>query len=474
MATTAAPMLVVVGGLRRPVSSAISSSLGDVVTSPSRMRKSDTTIGRRRCCSYASSSSSSLSNRRILFRNTSIILKDNARLNRAHYFSSSPKRDFYEVLGVGRGSDKSEIKKAYFKLAKMYHPDTNKDDKDADKKFKEATEAYEVLSDEKTRELYNTYGHAGVDPDANPFGGGGGGNPFGGFQGFSGSDGSFHFSSSGGAQEIDPEELFEAFFGTGSSGRSRRNRGPRKGADLQMSVRITFQEAVAGVKKDLNLRYQVRNSKKNTVEVKERDVTVDVPAGIDSGMNLRLNGQGAEGDPGAGRGNLIVQVIVEEDSYFQRDGMDVHTECPISLTQAILGGTVDVRTLTGVVEMKIPKATQVDAKLLLRGKGIPHLHTVGQRGNHIVHLKIEIPKNVSKRQEELLREFDEEMKISGGGIFGRLSKKVGSAFETIFGQSGESSSNGSEGDQKKDVNKDAKGKAKNDESDDDVEEKKTA
>ena len=208
--------------------------------------------------------------------------------------------------------------------------------------------------------------------------------------------------------------------------------------------------------------------------MKERDVTVDVPAGIDSGMNLRLNGQGAEGDPGAGRGNLIVQVIVEEDSYFHRDGMDVHTECPISLTQAILGGTVDVRTLTGVVEMKIPKATQVDAKLLLRGKGIPHLHTVGQRGNHIVHLKIEIPKNVSKRQEELLREFDEEMKISGGGIFGRLSKKVGSAFETIFGQSGESSSNGSEGDQKKDVNKDTKGKAKNDESDDDVEEKKTA
>ena len=475
MATTAPAMHVVVGGLRRPVSSAIASSLGDVVTSPSRMRKSDTTIGRRRCCSYASSSSSSLSNRRILFRNTSIILKGNARLNRAHYFSSSPKRDFYEVLGVGRGSDKSEIKKAYFKLAKMYHPDTNKDDKDADKKFKEATEAYEVLSDEKTRELYNTYGHAGVDPDANPFGGGGGGgNPFSGFQGFSGSDGSFHFSSSGGAQEIDPEELFEAFFGTGSSGRSRRNRGPRKGADLQMSVRITFQEAVAGVKKDLNLRYQVRNSKKNTVEVKERDVTVDVPAGIDSGMNLRLNGQGAEGDPGAGRGNLILQVIVEEDSYFQRDGMDVHTECPISLTQAILGGTVDVRTLTGVVEMKIPKATQVDAKLLLRGKGIPHLHTVGQRGNHIVHLKIEIPKNVSKRQEELLREFDEEMKISGGGIFGRLSKKVGSAFETIFGQSGESSSNGSEGDQKKDVNKDAKGKAKNNESDDDVEEKKTA
>ena len=271
--------------------------------------------------------------------------------------------------------------------------------------------------------------------------------------------------------------MFEAFFGMGDgggSGRSRRNRGPRKGADLQMSVRITFQEAVSGVKKDLRLRYQVHNKKKNAVEVKERDVVVDVPAGIDTGMNLRLGGQGAEGDPGAPRGNLIVQVVVEDDAYFNRDGMDVHTECPISLTQAVLGGTVDVRTLTGVVEMKIPKATQVDAKLLLRGKGIPHLHSVGQRGNHIVHLKIEIPKKVSRRQEELLREFDEEMKHSGGGIFGRLAKNVGSAFETIFGH-GEDTKCSSKDEQKKDVKgNNVNGDSKDDDSDDDVEEKKTA
>jgi molecular chaperone DnaJ len=152
--------------------------------------------------------------------------------------------------------------------------------------------------------------------------------------------------------------LFEAFFGMGNgggSGCSRRNRGLRKGADLQMSVQITFQQAVWGVKKDLHLRYQVHNKKKNAVEVKERDIVVDVPAGIDTGMNLRLGGQGAEGDPGTLRGNLIVQVIVEDDAYFQRDGMDVHTECTISLTQAVLGGTVDVRTLTGVVKMKIPR-----------------------------------------------------------------------------------------------------------------------
>ena len=375
-------------------------------------------------------------------------------------FSSSSKRDFYDVLDVGRGSDKGEIKKAYFKLAKKYHPDTNKDDKTAADKFKEATEAYEVLSDDKQRQLYDSYGHAGVDPNAGFGGGPGGGNPFegfGGFSGFSGGDSSFHYSSSG--QEIDPEELFEAFFGGGAR---RRNRGPRKGSDLQMHVRLTFEEAVKGAKKDLHLRYQIHNKKKNTMEVKERDVEVDVPAGIDNGMNLRLTGQGAEGDPGAPRGNLIVQVLVDDDNYFHRDGVDVHTECPISMTQAVLGGTVDVRTLSGTVEMKIPKGTQVDSKLMLRGKGIPHLHSEGRKGNHIVHLQIEIPKKVSKRQEELLREFDEEMKHSGGGIYGRLAKAAGSAFETIFGH----------GDDKKTDKEKSNQQDKGDDSDDDVEEKK--
>jgi len=399
--------------------------------------------------------------------NSSAPQASSSTTNTAHRraFSSSSKRDFYDVLDVGRGSDKGEIKKAYFKLAKKYHPDTNKDDKTAADKFKEATEAYEVLSDDKQRQLYDSYGHAGVDPNAG-FGGGpgGGGNPFegfGGFSGFSGGDGSFHYSSSG--QEIDPEELFEAFFGGGAR---RRNRGPRKGSDLQMHVRLTFEEAVKGAKKDLHLRYQIHNKKKNKMEVKERDVEVDVPAGIDNGMNLRLTGQGAEGDPGAPRGNLIVQVLVDDDNYFHRDGVDVHTECPISMTQAVLGGTVDVRTLTGTVEMKVPKGTQVDSKLMLRGKGIPHLHSEGRKGNHIVHLQIEIPKKVSKRQEELLREFDEEMKHSGGGIYGRLAKAAGSAFETIFGH----------GDDKKTDKKTDKEKSneqdKGDDSDDDVEEKK--
>jgi len=373
-------------------------------------------------------------------------------------FSSSSKPDFYDVLDVRKKADKGEIKKAYFKLAKKYHPDTNKDDKTAAEKFKEATEAYEVLSDDEKRQLYDTYGHQGVDPNAGYSAGNGGGNPFAGFegfQGFSGGDGSFHFSSSSNQQEIDPEDLFEAFFG-GTSSR-RRNRGPRKGADLQMNVRLTFQEAVRGVKKDLHLRYQVHNKKSNRMEMKERDVTVDIPAGIDNGMNLRLGDQGAEGDPGAPRGNLIVQVLVDEDNYFHREGTDIHTECPFSFTQAVLGGMVDVQTLTGIVEMKIPKGTQVGSKLMLRGKGIPHLHTNGARkGNHIVHLKMEIPKNVSRRQEELLREFDAQMKQRG--IYGRLSK----VFEKVFGH-GEDTDRQMRGEKKDKVD---------DEVDDDVEEKK--
>jgi molecular chaperone DnaJ len=151
-------------------------------------------------------------------------------------------------------------------------------------------------------------------------------------------------------------------------------------------------------------------------------------------MNLRLSGQGAEGDPGAPRGNLLVQVIVDEDKdgYFNRDGVDIHTEAPISLTQAVLGGSVDVRTLTGVVEMKIPKGCQIDSRLLLRGKGIQRLQSTS-KGNHIVHLKMEIPKKITPRQEELLREFDEEMKDCGGGVSGRLAKAAGSAFESFFG-----------------------------------------
>lgn len=204
-----------------------------------------------------------------------------------------------------------------------------------------------------------------------------------------------------------------------------------------MHINISFKEAVFGKKRDLELRYQVRNPATGGVEVKERTVECDIPAGIDTGMNLRLSGQGAEGDPGAPRGDLMVTVIVEEDDYFYRDGADVHVEVPISVTQAILGGTVDVKTLTGVVEMNVPKRCQPDAKLMMRGKGIPYLRSRrggSGKGNQIVHLKIEIPKKINARQEELLREFDKEAQQSGSGISGRLAQAAESAFESFFGK----------------------------------------
>jgi DnaJ-class molecular chaperone with C-terminal Zn finger domain len=376
------------------------------------------------------------------------------------FFSS--KQDFYQTLGVPRTADKATIKKAYFKLAKQYHPDTNQGDSKAAEKFKEVTEAYEILSDDKQRELYDTYGHAGVDPNSgfqNAGGAGGAGNPF---AGFDFGDGSFHFHSSGGAgQQIDPEDLFDAFFGGGR----RRPRGPRPGADLQMHIELKFRDAVFGTKQDLNLRYQVRDPKSGKVEVKERTVECKIPAGIDSGMSLRLAGQGAEGDPGAPRGDLMVTVIVEDDDYFVRDGADVHVEVPISVTQAILGGTVDVKTLTGEAEMKIPKGCQTDTKLMMRGKGIPILRGRGnQKGNQIVHLKIQIPKKITKRQEELLREFDAETEKSGHGIYGRLAEAAGSAFESFFGRS----------DSKKKKAEDSKQNETSDESEDKKEDTKVA
>jgi molecular chaperone DnaJ len=347
----------------------------------------------------------------------------------ARYFSSGGKSDFYETLGVPRSATNAEIKKAYYKLAKQYHPDTNQDDNGAADKFKQVTEAYEVLSDDDQRSKYDQFGHAGVDPTMN-FSGGGSGNPFG---GFNFQDGSFHFhsSSGGGGPEIDPEDLFDMFFGGG--GGRRRPRGPRRGADLQMHVNLSFQEAVFGAQKEMNVRYQTVNRENGQVDMKERTVSVDIPPGIDTGMNIRLQGQGAEGDPGAPAGNLLVQVIVQDDDYFQRDGYDVHTEVPISVTQAILGGTVDVRTLKGEVEMKIPKGCQPNTKLMLRGKGIQQLNHHGS-GNQIVHLKIEIPKELTPRQEELLLEFDREARKSGKGISGRLHAVYESAYEKLFGK----------------------------------------
>ena len=317
-------------------------------------------------------------------------------------------------------------------------------------KFKEVTAAYEVLSDDKQRQMYDHYGHAGVDPNYQQQGSGSG-NPF--EQSFSFGDGSFHFSSSSSNSDIDAEDLLEMFFG-GGGGRKKsgKNRGPRRGSDLQMQVQLSFMEAVFGTKKEIPLRYQVMNRESGATQTKERTVTIDTPPGIDTGMNLRFQGQGAEGDPGAPAGNLLVQIVVEEDKYFMRDGFDVHTEVPISLTQAVLGGTVEVRTLTGEVEMKIPKGCQPDTKLMMRNKGIQQVQG-SRKGNQIVHLKIQIPQEISPRQEALLREFDAETAKHNLGISGRIAHAAEAAFESLFGN--KNKKNGSSDEDDMDVKKQA-------------------
>lgn len=365
---------------------------------------------------------------------TNFVTNPSNRQQQLRPFSgSSKKRDFYQVLGVDRSVDKSGLKKAYFKLAKQYHPDANQGDGKAAERFKEITEAYEVLSDDQKREMYNQFGHDGVDPNFQQQQG-----PFGG-AGFGFADGSIHFQQ-GETSHEDIEEIFDAFFG-GGGGRRRRPRGPRRGADLQMQVNVTFEEAVFGTQKDLDIRYQHVDPNTNQVKTKERSVKVDIPAGLESGMNVRLKEQGAEGEPGAPNGNLLVQIFVEESDYYAREGAHVHTEIPISVTQAILGGTIDVKTLTGTVELKIPPGSQPGSRLVIRNRGIPRLNASG-KGNHYVHLKVQIPKTITKKQEELLRDFDSASN-DHDSFTGRVAHAAESAFGKIFGKDGNKSTKNS-------------------------------
>jgi len=361
-----------------------------------------------------------------LLSNRIINSKVNNNVSSCKYFSTG-KRDYYEVLGVAKGSQKGLIKKAYFSLAKKYHPDANRGDTTAAEKFKEVTEAYEVLSDERKRELYDTYGHAGIDP--NMTANGNGFHPFGQAGGFDFGNGSFHFQTNMGSGGIDAEDIFDAFFGGGR----KKSRGPKRGSDLQIQVQLTFYEAAFGTKKNVPLRYQIRNPRTGRVQLKERDVSIDIPAGIDSNVTFQIDGQGVEGEKGAANGNLLVTPVVEEDpeNYFQRNGTDIHVEVPISITKAVLGGIVDVKTLTGDVTMKIPKGCQPDSKLLLRGRGIPSLQG-NSKGDQIVHLRIKIPKYITSRQEELLQEFEEENERAKLGFKQRFVNTAKSTLENLF------------------------------------------
>ena len=357
------------------------------------------------------------------------------------------KRDYYEVLGVGRDADDAAIKKAYRALAKKYHPDMNPGDKEAEKKFKEASEAYAVLSDAEKRRQYDQFGHAAFE------GGAGGAGGFGGFD-FNGADFSDIFG-----------DIFGDLFGGGRRG-GRANNGPMKGANIRKSIRITFEEAVFGCEKELDLilkdpcedchgtgakpgtspetctkcggRGQVvyiSQSFFGTVQnvqtcqncggsgkvIKEKcpkcsgtgytssrkRIKVTIPAGIDNGQSVRIRDKGEPGINGGPRGDLLVEVNVSRHPVFQRQDVHIFSTVPISFAVAALGGDVRIPTVDGDVIYTVKPGTKTDTKVRLKGKGVPSLRNAQVRGDHYVTLVIQTPERLSAEAKEALRRFDE-------------------------------------------------------------------
>lgn len=300
------------------------------------------------------------------------------------------KRDYYEVLGVGKNASDDEIKKAYRKLAIKYHPDKNPGDKEAEAKFKEISEAHEVLSDKQKRARYDQFGHAGVNGGAagggNPFGAGG--NPFGNFNGQE-----FHFDFGGGGLD----DILGAMFGFGGG-----PRGPRRGADYRTSLTVTFEEAIFGTSKKINVNGQ--------------EIKLKVPAGIDDGQSIRLSGRGGDApEKGGEKGDLYVQIHVKPHKHLTREGIIILSEEKISMVDAALGTEIEVETVDGPITMKVPAGTQSNTPFKLSGHGVP-FRADGDRGPHIVTIIVETPKNLSKKQKELLEEFRNTKKR---GLFNR-------------------------------------------------------
>ncbi len=364
------------------------------------------------------------------------------------------KRDYYEVLGVSKTASDDELKKAFRKLAKQYHPDLHPDDKEAEAKFKEVNEAYEVLSDKDKRAKYDQFGFAGVDPN---YGAGQGG----GYGGYSYGGGGF-----GGFGDMG--DIFESFFGGGFGGGSRSSaNAPRRGQDIRISATISFMEACMGVKKSVRFTHYEKCSDcggsgakagthaetcpdcggSGTVRVNQRtplgvfqttktcdrcmgkgkivkevcpgcqgqgrvrktlNKEIEIPAGIDDGQTLKVTGAGDCGTNGGANGDLNVKINVKPDNIFEREGYDIYTEIPISYAQAALGDEIVVPTIDGKVKYHVPAGTQTGTVFRLRGKGVKRLYRT-DRGDHYVTVKVEIPKNLSKKQSELLKAFDESL-----------------------------------------------------------------
>ena len=369
------------------------------------------------------------------------------------------KRDYYEVLGIGKNATDAEIKSAYRKLAKKYHPDLNPGNKEAEEKFKEVNEANDVLSDPQKRQRYDQFGFAGVDPNYAAANGGGAGGFGGGFGG------------------VDLGDIFGDIFGGGFGGgfsgfgggsSTRTANAPRKGHDIQASVILTFEEAAHGCSKKITINRQdtcpdcggtgaakgtspetcpdcggrgyvvtqqrtpfgvmqsqqpcshcggrgtiIRNPCKTCrgtgKTAARKSLEINIPAGIDDDQNIALRGQGDAGSNGGPAGDVIVHVTVKADPMFERDGYDVTIHVPITFSQAVLGDDVEVPTVDGRIVQHIPEGTQSGTKFRLRGQGIQYLNGRG-RGDQYVIVDVEIPKKVTRAQREALKAFEDSMK----------------------------------------------------------------
>ncbi len=359
-------------------------------------------------------------------------------------------RDYYEVLGLDKSADADAIKRAYRQLAKKYHPDLNPGDAEAEKNFKEVNEAYSILSDADKKAKYDQFGHAAFDPTA---GGGYGGG------GFSGGFGDFG----------DLGDIFGSIFG-GAFGGGTQKRGPRRGDDVGVRLTLTFEEAAFGCKKDVSynrlhkcphcngtgaaagttpetcpdcrgagqrvtvqrmggmsfqskvtcekchgtgkfIKEPCRECRGSGLERENRKLTVTIPAGIDNGGRIALRGQGCDGTLGGPSGDLIIEVAVRSHSIFERDGVNIFCDVPVSIVEATLGGEVEVPTLEGMVKYKLDEGTQPGTTFTLRGKGIPYINRSGnqnapqKRGDLICTVVVEVPRGLSEKQKDLLRDF---------------------------------------------------------------------
>ncbi|MGI6011005.1 MAG: DnaJ C-terminal domain-containing protein [Ruminococcus sp.] len=299
------------------------------------------------------------------------------------------KRDYYEVLGINRNADDTEIKRAYRKLAKKYHPDSNAGNVQAEERFKEVTEAYNVLSDEKKRKLYDQFGHGAFEEGGPEF--------HSGAEGYSGPWGEyqeFHFENGG------MDDIFEQLFGNDfHKGGFRRGPFQSRGADLNAEVTVSFDEAAFGGKKVIHLQGQEKG--------REESLEVNIPAGIEDGKTIRLRGKGMPGTGGARAGDLLLKIRVGNKPGFERKGMDVYTKVSIPFTTAVFGGEVQIQTLYGPVLCKIKEGTQSGTKIRLKGKGIVSMNNPSLYGDQYAAVEIQVPRYLSGEARKKLKEFQQ-------------------------------------------------------------------